>query len=183
MPSLPSLQQLTVRFLLSHASEYEEESRGMIASVLLSLPSLSLADEIAAPASFAGCSALPSLLHSLRAFLTTRPKLARSIFSQLLEAPLTGPRMSEGVEASCNQLLLVGCFKREIVGPIFARPEVDLLRRLRKRAQKLSESAVGGDSWRQMVWHARLGDEKWTNASEQHWQLQYRLRRLEAHTG
>ncbi|KAL3910544.1 MAG: hypothetical protein SGPRY_009015, partial [Prymnesium sp.] len=121
---LPSLQQLTVRFLLSHASEYEEESRGMIASVLLSLPSLSLADEIAAPASFAGCSALPSLLHSLRAFLTTRPKLARSIFSQLLEAPLTGPRMSEGVEASCNQLLLVGCFKREIVGPIFARPEL-----------------------------------------------------------
>ena len=177
LPAISSLQQLAGRFLLRHAPDYDDDSRQVIAEAFATLPD-ALCAAIATCETFAGCAVLPSVLDLVRQSFTSRPKAARHLFTTLLDGPLQGVEICEGVVASCDRLLTVGIFKRDVIGPSFARPEADMLRRLRKAAQRGAEAAGGTDRWRQAVWSARLGNEH-----QESWQRRYQLQRLDAYTG
>ena len=184
-PAPASLQVLTTLFLLRHAPHYDEGSRVMIAENLIAeLPDRVLWVTIATPGAFAGCAVLPSLLDMIRQSLAPRVKLARRIFTSLIDAPLQAAEC-EGIVAACDGLLTTGVFKRDVIGPSFARPEADMLRRLRKVAQREAEAAGGTNRWREAVWNARLSDESHRTATSgvHGWQHRYQLKRLEAHTG
>jgi hypothetical protein len=181
----PSLLQLAARFLLLHASEYEETSRQAISEMMAMLPPAASAAALSSTAALSRCALLPALLDSIRQHLVARPKSCRRMLNELLDAEMTADR-APGVVAACDQLLTVGMFKKDIRGGTFARPEGDLLRRLRKVAQRVAETSEGHEDWRQKIWRARLGDAQptvWTLTAEQPWQREYRLRRLERYTG
>ncbi|KAJ1641376.1 hypothetical protein T492DRAFT_919151 [Pavlovales sp. CCMP2436] len=152
-PSAPTLASLALRALL--LCEYDAESNAVIAAALLAtVPIERVAALMAQPAVFGSLASYPGILDALRAHLAVRPKAARRICEAAIlnfrlwlrahEAEHTGCagdaatiEHALAVLSACDRLLCTGLFKRDIVGPQLPSELANLMRALRKLAQRV----------------------------------------------